>query len=112
MPPLQDHELKFVNKQPVVTPSPQPPEPTPNTLDNLKATDLVSDVVGVSVNVFVDGTKCAHIILVKVTNWELAGRALKIYSEDIVLLKLTFINASEAQTALTRFETAMNGGAI
>lgn len=109
---LSNHEIRFINKRPAETPPVQQPEPTPNTLDGLIATDLVTDVADISLSVFVDGEKSAQIILAKVTNWEISNRTLRIFSDDTVLLLLNFINSAEAQQALTRFETAMNGGTV
>jgi len=110
---LGAHELKYLKKIHVIeTPAPVVPPPSPNTLQGLYNTDLVTEIIGESISVKINGIKVAHIILDEVTNWELQGNKLIIYSEDPQIITLEFISTVEAQAGLVKFETAMNGGVI
>jgi len=110
---MEAHEIKFINKKRAVEPAPVGNvKPSPNTIDGLIGTDLVTEIAGESVSVKLNSIKVAHIILDEVTNWEPAGNQLIIYSEDPQPLVLTFISLPEAQSGLTRFELAMNGNTI
>ena len=112
---FEEHELRFLRKQnrmgnPLVQ---QPtPAPTPNTIEGLVGNDLVTETPTVSISIKVGGIKSAHIILADVTNWDIQTNKMIISSNDQEELTLIFINPTEAQLGLTRFEIAMNGGVI
>lgn len=108
-----EHQINWLNKnQNQVQPPPPLPPVNPNVINELYAINLVTDVLKLSINIVQNSIKVGHVILPKVTNWNISGNSLYIYSEDPSLLTLNFVNTTEAQSALTRFETAMNGGAI
>lgn len=112
---FQAHELRYFKKHGRGTPQPiaQPtPSPSPNTIEGLVGFDLVTETPTVSVSVKVGGIKSAHIILANVTNWDIQSNKLIISSDDSEVLTLVFINITEAQLGLDRFEIAMNGGVI
>lgn len=112
---FEAHEKRFFRKSNRMSnpPSEQPElPPSPNTLDGLVALDLVTETPTVSISIKVGGVKSAHIILSDVADWDLQVNKLIVFSNEPEPLSLTFINVTEAQLGLDRFETAMNGGTI
>jgi hypothetical protein len=79
------------------------------TLSGLYSCNIMTDVMGESVKVQVANVIYYHIELKGITSIDISGSSIILHNVDELPISLTFISASEAQSALALFEDAIDG---